>query len=78
MPPPPNPPPAPTLVDAIASLINVSADNARLLQAITQDSIPAQQHNQNPPGNNNYVDFLKTQPPVFLKADEPLEADDWI
>jgi hypothetical protein len=41
MPPPPNPPPAPTLADAIASLINVSADNARLLQAIAQDRIPA-------------------------------------
>jgi hypothetical protein len=41
MPPPPNPPPAPTLADAIASLINVIADNARLLQAIAQDRIPA-------------------------------------
>jgi hypothetical protein len=76
MPPPPNPPPAPTLADAIASLINISVDNARLLQAIAQDCIPAQHHNQNPLGNNNYADFLKTQPPVFLKADEPLEADD--
>jgi hypothetical protein len=76
MPPPPNPPPAPTLADAIASLINISVDNARLLQAIAQDRIPAQHHNQNPPGNNNYADFLKTQPPVLLKADEPLEADD--
>jgi hypothetical protein len=59
-------------------LINVSADNARLLQAIAQDRIPARQHNRNPPGNNSYADFLKTQPLVFLKADEPLEADDWI
>jgi hypothetical protein len=72
MPPPPNPHPAPTLADAIASLINVSANNARLLQATTQDRILAQQHNQNPLGNNNYADFLKTQPPVFLKANEPL------
>jgi hypothetical protein len=37
MPPPPNPPLAPTLVDAIANLINVSADNAHLLQTIAQD-----------------------------------------
>jgi hypothetical protein len=59
-PPPPNPPPAPTLADAIASLINISADNAHLLQAIAQDRIPAQQDNRNPPGNNNYADFLKT------------------
>jgi hypothetical protein len=41
-PPPPNPPPAPTLVDTIASLINVSAKNVHLLQAIVQDHIPAQ------------------------------------
>jgi hypothetical protein len=37
----PNPPPAPTLADAIASLINVRADNACLMQAIAQDRIPA-------------------------------------
>jgi hypothetical protein len=40
--PPPNPPPAPTLADAIANLINVSADNAHLLQIIAQDRAPAQ------------------------------------
>jgi hypothetical protein len=31
-----------------------------------------------PEGNNTYADFLKTQPPIFIKANEPLEADDWI
>jgi hypothetical protein len=46
------------------------------------------QHNQNaPPGNrgrNNYrnettyVDFTDTRPLVFTRADEPLEADDWL
>ena len=25
-----------------------------------------------------YVDFTDTRPPVFTKADEPLEADDWL
>ena len=25
-----------------------------------------------------YVDFIDTRPPVFTKADEPLEADDWL
>jgi hypothetical protein len=24
------------------------------------------------------VDFTDTRPPVFSKADEPLEADDWL
>jgi hypothetical protein len=46
------------------------------------------QHNQNaPPGNRGwynhrnettYVDFTDTWPLVFTKADEPLEADDWL
>ena len=25
-----------------------------------------------------YVDFTETRPPVFTKADEPLEADNWL
>ena len=25
-----------------------------------------------------YVDFTDTRPPMFTKADEPLEADDWL
>ena len=28
--------------------------------------------------DNTYHDFLKTHPPVFRKAEEPLEAEDWI
>ena len=24
------------------------------------------------------MDFIDTKPPVFTKADEPLEADDWL
>jgi hypothetical protein len=26
----------------------------------------------------NYQDFLSTQPPLFHKADEPLDADAWL
>jgi hypothetical protein len=29
-------------------------------------------------GETTYVDFTDTHPPVFSKADEPLEADDWL
>jgi hypothetical protein len=46
------------------------------------------QHNKNAPhgyrGQNNnrnettYVDFTDTRPLVFTRADEPLEADDWL
>jgi hypothetical protein len=31
---------------------------------------------QNQNGNQGYVDFTDTHPPVFSKDDEPLEADD--
>ena len=40
---PPNPPPAPSLADAMATLINISADNARILQALAQNRMPAPQ-----------------------------------
>lgn len=76
--PPPNPPPTPTLADAMATLINISANNARILQALVQNRVPAPQGCQDPPPNNTYANFLKTHPPVFQKAEEPLEADDWI
>jgi len=36
------------------------------------------QGHPDPEANNTYADFLKTHPLVFLKADKPLEADDWL
>ena len=39
---------------------------------------PGQHGRHNPKANNTYADFLKTQPPIFTKADEPLETNDWI
>lgn len=78
MPNPPPPPPVPTLADAIAHLVDASADNARILQAIAQNMAPGPRGHHNHGGNNTYADFLKTQPPIFLRAREPLEADDWI
>jgi hypothetical protein len=69
----PNPPPfPPTLVEAIATLVNVT-------------TLLAQNHNgnqghrgRNNGGETTYVDFTNTRPPVFSKVDEPLEADDWL
>jgi hypothetical protein len=78
----PNPPPIPpNLAEAMVTLVNATAKNARLLREMAQ-------HNQNaPPGNrgqNNHrnettcMDFTDTRPLVFTRADEPLEADDWL
>ena len=36
-------------------------------------------HGRNHPRQGaTYVDFTNTRPPVFTKADEPLEAKDWL
>ena len=78
----PDPPPVPpNLADAIAALVNVTVDNARLLRELAQSNQNMMQGNR---GRNHqrqeatYVDFTDTRPPVFTKADEPLEADDWL
>ena len=37
-------------------------------------------HGRRNNGNDEttYIDFTDTRPPVFSKAEEPLEADDWL
>ena len=78
----PDPSPVPSnLADAIAALVNVTVENARLLREIAQSNQNMMQGNRgcNHPRNEAmYVDFTYTRPPVFTKADEPLEADDWL
>ena len=78
----PDPPPIlPNLADAIVALVNVTVDNARLLRELVQSNQNMMQGNcgQNHPWHEaTYVDFTDTRPPVFTKADEPLEADDWL
>ena len=78
----PDPPPVPlNLADAIAALVNVTVDSARLLRELAQSNQNMMQGNH---GRNHqrqeatYVDFTDTRPLVFTKADEPLEADDWL
>ena len=78
----PDPPPVPlNLADAIAALVNVTDENARLLREIAQSNQNVMQGNC---GHNHlrheatYVDFIDIRPLVFTKADEPLEADDWL
>jgi hypothetical protein len=77
----PIPPPVPpTLTEAIASLINVTADNTHFLREMAGNQI----HQQGGRGQHQalrdttYMEFLETRPPTFIKAEEPLEADKWI
>jgi hypothetical protein len=64
------PPILPTLAEAIAALVN-----ATTLLAQNQNANQGRR-GQNNRGETTYVDFTNTCPPVFSKADEPLEVDD--
>ena len=75
------PPVPPNLADAIAALVYVTIENARLLREIAQSNQNMMQGNRgrnHPRHEATYVDFTDTRPLVFTKADEPLEADDWL
>ena len=77
-----DPPLVPTnLADAITALINVTAENSRLLHEIALSNQNQMQGNRGRHHNRQeatYVDFTDIRPPVFTKVDEPLEADDWL
>ena len=70
------PPPSPSLTQAIAALIADRNEQTELLRQLVQSN--AGRGRQAPPAETDYVGFLATQPPLFHKADDPLEADAWI
>ena len=72
---PPNPP---ELAQAIAAMLTGRDEQTALLcELVAQGRAPQPEHHHQPhiPG---YEQFLSTQPPLFHKADEPLEADSWL
>ena len=70
------PPPPPSLAQAIAALIADRNEQTELMRQLVQTD--AGRGRQAPPAETDYVGFLATQPPLFYKADDPLEADAWI
>jgi hypothetical protein len=74
------PPVPPTLAEAIAALVNATADNTRFLREMADNQF--QQHGGRAPPQGpretSYLDFSETRPPLFVKAEDPLEADEWI
>jgi hypothetical protein len=77
----PNPPPVPlTLVEAIVVLVNATADNTRFLREMVGNQF--QQHGGRAPPQGpretTYLEFSETRPPLFIKAEEPLEVDEWV
>jgi hypothetical protein len=70
----------PTLVEAIAALVNAIADNTRFLCEMAGNQF--QQHGGRAPPQGScetsYLEFSETRSPLFVKAEDPLEADEWI
>jgi hypothetical protein len=77
----PNPPPVPpTLAEAIATLVNATADNTRFLREMAGNQFQQHRRRGQPQGprDTSYIEFSETRPPLFVKAEEPLEDDEWV
>jgi hypothetical protein len=77
----PNPPPVPpTLAEAIAALVNATSDNTSFLREMAGQQMQQQGGRAYPQGprETSYLDFSETRPPLFVKVEDPLEADEWI
>jgi hypothetical protein len=70
----------PTLAEAIAALVTATTDNTRFLREMAGQQLQQQggrAYSQGP-RETSYLDFSETRPPLFVKAKDPLEADEWI
>ena len=65
------PPPPPTMAQVLMAIEENRGRNERLLEQLVQQN--AQRN-----GCNTLNEFLRSQPPTFADAKEPLEADDWL
>jgi hypothetical protein len=77
----PNPTPVPpTLAEAIPALVNATADNTRFLREMAGISSNRMVGELLPKGCVilHIWNFLRLDPPLFIKAEEPLEADEWV
>ena len=75
------PQPPPSLAQAVAALIADRNEQTELIRQLVQAQANAGRGRQAPPpppAETDYVGFLATQPTLFHKADDPLEADAWI
>jgi hypothetical protein len=59
------------------------AQQNEILRQLAQRQPPPQHygggdHHQRPPAATTYQEFLNTQPPLFTRAEDPLDADMWL
>jgi hypothetical protein len=61
-------------------LVNATADNTRFLREMASQQLQQQGGRAYPQGphDTTYMDFSEMRPPLFVKVDDPLEADEWI
>jgi hypothetical protein len=70
----------PTLAQAIAALVNATANNMHFLHKMAGNKFKQHGGRAPPQGprDTTYLEFSETRPPLFVKAEEPLEADEWV
>jgi hypothetical protein len=77
-----NPPPPPTLAQAIASFLESRDEQTKLLWQLVANSILARggngARNNHAQAPTTYGDFPATHPPLFTEVGEPLEANNWL
>jgi hypothetical protein len=75
-----NPPPSPTLAQAIDSILESRDEQTELLWQLVANSARGGHGERNAPAPalTTYGDFAATHPPHFTEAGEPLEADHWL
>jgi hypothetical protein len=68
------------LAEAIAALVTATADNTLFLREMAGQLLQQQGGRAylQGPRETSYLDFSETRPPLFVKDEDPLEADEWI
>ena len=66
------------LAQVIAAMLTGCDEQTALLQEIVEQGKAQRHEHHHQPAVPRYEQFLSTQPPLFHKADEPLEADSWL
>jgi hypothetical protein len=73
-----NPPPPPSLAQAITSILESHDEQTELLRQLVANSARGGNGARNALALTTYGDFVVTHPPLFTEAGEPLEANHWL
>src|SRR6266508_3095570 len=71
-----NPPPPPTMAEVLMQIERNRQDQTELLRVLVQNM--ASHDGNGAERHDDYSDFLRTQPPIFTRAKDPLNANHWL